>query len=54
MDKELDKQVKQIKRLVENDQAELAIQLVRSLDDTKLCQALLEDCSINEEGEPQE
>ena len=36
MSKEFDKQVTEIKRLVENDKAELAIQLVRALDDPKI------------------
>ena len=53
MTKELAKQVEKIKRLVENDQAELAIELVRTLDDPKICEALLEGCSIDEDGVPQ-
>ena len=48
MSKELDKQVTEIKRLVENDKAELAIQLVLALDDPKIYEGLLEDCSIEE------
>ena len=53
MSKELDKQVTEIKRLVENDKAELAIQLVRALDDPKIYEDLLEDCSIDGEGRPE-